>query len=197
MENAAFTPSAAIGGYHAPFGLILLAAGPDGLVGMDLASTDAEDFAIRLGQRLGGYVGSRHEPAVPAAWREILELAAQELDEYFAGSRQHFEVPLDLRVSDPDRSVLAATADLAYGTTSSYGALARAIGKPGAGRAVGGALGRNPLPVFIPCHRVVAAGGDLGGYGGGWHGSEQARSRAQLLEIKRRLLTLEGAWPAA
>ena len=191
------TPVAAIGGYHAPFGLILLAVGPDGLMALDLAGTDADDLAARLGERLAGPVALRHEPAVPAAWLETLDEAARELDEYFAGRRRHFEVRLDLRISESDRAVLAATAALPYGKTSSYGELARVIGKPGAGRAVGGALGRNPLAVFIPCHRVLAADGSLGGYGGGWHDGEKTRSSEELLEIKRRLLTLEGAWPSA
>jgi methylated-DNA-[protein]-cysteine S-methyltransferase len=74
-----------------------------------------------------------------------------------------------------------------YGQVTSYGRLAREIGRPGAARAVGGAVGRNPIGLAIPCHRVIAADGSLGGYGGDWWGT-----REQLLEIKRELLEREG-----
>ena len=79
------------------------------------------------------------------------------------------------------------TARLDFGETASYGELARHVGKPGAARAVGGAMGRNPVPILIPCHRVIAGDGTLGGYGG----SNYADRRASL-EIKRRLLAIEG-----
>ena len=86
-----------------------------------------------------------------------------------------------------DRLVLEGVRTIPRGTVTSYGRLARLIGRPGAARAVGGAVGRNPIGLLVPCHRVVAGDGSLGGYGGGWWGS-----RDELLGIKRRLLELEG-----
>ena len=97
----------------------------------------------------------------------ILAAARQQLAEYFAGRRRAFELPLDARGTEFDRSVWEALGAVAYGDTVTYGQLARSIGHPGAARAVGAALGRNPLAIVVPCHRVVAAGGGLGGFGGG------------------------------
>ena len=97
-------------------------------------------------------------------------------------------VPVDLRDRpDWDRQVLAAVRDIPIGATASYGEVARRIGRRGAARAVGGAVGRNPITLLIPCHRVIAADGTLGGYGGdGWGGREER------LAIKRDLLLREG-----
>jgi len=102
-----------------------------------------------------------------------------EVTEYCHGRRREFTLPLDVRVTAFYRQVLDAVARIPYGATMTYAEIAAAIGKPAATRAVGGANARNPLPLLIPCHRVVATSG-LGGYGGG-------------LEMKRRLLTMEGA----
>ena len=98
------------------------------------------------------------------------------------------DVPVDLRDRpDWDRQVLAAVRDIPFGETASYGEVARRIGRRGAARAVGGAVGRNPITLLIPCHRVIAADGTLGGYGGdGWGGREER------LAIKRDLLLREG-----
>ena len=120
-------------------------------------------------------------------WCATLDEAVRQIGEWFAGERRGFELPIDLRVSDWDRRVLTGAARLQYGETASYGELARHVGKPGAARAVGGAMGRNPVPILIPCHRVIAGDGTLGGYGG----SNYADRRASL-EIKRRLLAIEG-----
>jgi methylated-DNA-[protein]-cysteine S-methyltransferase len=84
-------------------------------------------------------------------------------------------------------AVLGGVAAVPWGEATSYGRVARRIGRPGAARAVGGAVGRNPIGIVIPCHRVLAGDGSLGGYGGDWWGSRDA-----LLEIKRELLRLEG-----
>jgi methylated-DNA-[protein]-cysteine S-methyltransferase len=86
-----------------------------------------------------------------------------------------------------DQLVLGAVRGIAAGTTASYGEIARRIGRAGAARAVGGAVGRNPIGLVIPCHRVIAGDGSLGGYGGGWWGGRQAG-----LELKRELLAREG-----
>ena len=116
--------------------------------------------------------------------RRHAERARQELAEYLAGSRTFFSVPVDLSgLAEFESEVLAAAARIPYGETTSYTALADAVGRPRAARAVGNACHNNPVAIIIPCHRVVAGGGKLGGYGGG-------------LPLKRRLLALEHAQPA-
>jgi methylated-DNA-[protein]-cysteine S-methyltransferase len=107
----------------------------------------------------------------------LVEARAQ-LAAYFAGQRRTFDLPLRLEGTDFQRRVWAALQEIPYGETVSYGELAARLGSPGASRAVGLANGRNPVAVIVPCHRVIAADGTLGGYGGG-------------LERKRRLLDLE------
>lgn len=113
--------------------------------------------------------------AVPAA----LRMGADQLDEYFTHRRKEFSLPLAPRGTAFQVSVWRALGDIPYGGTVTYGELARRVGRPLAVRAVGQANGANPLPIFFPCHRVVAAGGRIGGYGGG-------------LDVKRELLRLEG-----
>lgn len=110
-----------------------------------------------------------------------LEEVQRELEEYFSGSRSAFEVPVDLStVSDFERRVLRTLrSEVSFGEVVPYGELARRIGRPGAARAVGNALGKNPVAIVVPCHRVIRTDGSLGGYTGG-------------LEFKRRLLTIEG-----
>jgi methylated-DNA-[protein]-cysteine S-methyltransferase len=112
--------------------------------------------------------------------RTPLDEVRRELDEYFAGSRRTFDLPLDLRVAPFHGEVLTALADVPYGVTTTYGALAREAGHPKAARAVGTVMNRNPIPIVLPCHRVVGADGALTGYAGG-------------LDRKRLLLRLEGA----
>jgi methylated-DNA-[protein]-cysteine S-methyltransferase len=116
----------------------------------------------------------------PVPNQTAIEAVRQQLIEYFRGERDHFEVPLDVSGVTPfTRSVLQATAEVPFGRLTSYRGIAEKIGKPSATRAVGNALGRNPIPVIIPCHRVVRSDASLGGYTGG-------------LEIKERLLAHEG-----
>ena len=171
----------------APWGVVHVAASVRGIVSIELVS-DTDEFAAGVSRRLGGAVVP-DAPGLPAAMRDALAAARVELEEYFAGRRTAFDLAVDLEgVSDWDRLVLEGTRRLAYGEVTSYGALARAIGRPRAARAVGGALGRNPVPVVIPCHRILAGNGTLGGYGGGGHAP-----RDVMLDVKRRLLTLEGA----
>jgi methylated-DNA-[protein]-cysteine S-methyltransferase len=102
----------------------------------------------------------------------------EQLAAYFAGELRRFDVPLAPDGTAFQRRVWQALTAIPYGTTTSYGALAQGLGRPGSARAVGAANGRNPISVVVPCHRVVGATGDLVGYGGG-------------LETKRRLLALE------
>ena len=119
----------------------------------------------------------------PLEWHErpaALQRAARELDEYFAGRRQRFDLDLEPRGTEFQRRVWAVLRTIPYGTTWSYAQLAAAIGQPTASRAVGTANGRNPLPIFIPCHRVIAADGGLGGFGWGLD------AKARLLAIERQ-----------
>ena len=121
-----------------------------------------------------GFTSTRH-----ARSRDPLLLeAADQLDAYFAGERERFDLPLSPRGTEFQRRVWAMVASIPYGSRTTYSALAEAIGRPRAYRAVGAANGRNPLPIVVPCHRVVGASGALTGYGGG-------------LEAKRALLALE------
>lgn len=110
-----------------------------------------------------------------------VDVARRELDEYFEGKRRAFDLTLDLRALPPFTvTVLHELARVPYGETTTYGALASRVGRPRAARAVGTVMNRNRIPIVLPCHRVVGAGGDLVGYGGG-------------LDRKTALLELEGA----
>lgn len=108
----------------------------------------------------------------------LLERASRQLEEYFAGKRKRFDLPLSLWGTEFQRQVWAALRDIPYGETRSYGQIAQAVGRPKAVRAVGMANHRNPISIIVPCHRVVGADGSLIGYGGG-------------LENKKFLLALE------
>jgi methylated-DNA-[protein]-cysteine S-methyltransferase len=112
--------------------------------------------------------------------RMPLDQVRRELDEYFEGRRHEFGLPLDLRVAPFHEAVLHELARVPYGRTETYGALAAKVGRPKAARAVGTVMNRNPIPIVLPCHRIVGANGSLTGYAGGLH-------------VKRALLELEGA----
>ena len=103
----------------------------------------------------------------------------EELEQYLTKARSTFGVPLDLRGTDFQRKVWKRLLEIPYGATVGYGELAREMEIPGGSRAIGGAVGANPVPIVVPCHRVVGSGGDLVGFGGG-------------LDLKERLLELEG-----
>jgi methylated-DNA-[protein]-cysteine S-methyltransferase len=186
-------PSAVHAVYAAPWGPVHLAAGDHGLIAVSLRQPEAE-FVADVVKRVHGGVVATSDPDVPAAWLETISRTVAELDEYFSGRRTTFDIPVDLGgLSDWDRAVLGGAARLRYGEVTSYGRLARMIGRPGAARAVGGALGRNPVPIVVPCHRILAGDGTLGGYGGGWTGA-----REDMLAIKSSLLAREGVHvPAA
>ena len=128
------------------------------------------------------FPGQRHFPNDAAGWPRgrsaTLEEAAQQLDAYFAGRRQAFDLPLASAGSAFQQSVWQYLQAIPFGQTRSYGEIAQALGKPAASRAVGMAVGRNPWSLVVPCHRVVGSGGQLTGYAGG-------------LERKRWLLALE------
>lgn len=134
-----------------------------------------------------GFRDNRHPVRRSADWSEgdnvLLREAERQLSEYFAGVRRTFDIPLAPQGTDFQRQVWDALATIPYGGTWSYRDLAQRIGKPAAVRAVGAANGRNPIPIVLPCHRVIGADGSLTGFGGG-------------LETKAFLLRLEAAMPA-
>lgn len=110
----------------------------------------------------------RREPQADWIFNERhLEEARRQLTEYFAGQRREFDLPLQIGGTDFQVSVLEALREIPYGQTVSYGDIAKRIGRPKAVRAVGAANGRNPLPIVVPCHRVIGSSGDLTGFGGG------------------------------
>lgn len=152
--------------YASPLGPMLLAASAKGLAGV-------------------WFEGQRHGPQT-ADWPEapehpVLRQAQRQLAEYFAGTRTHFELPLDLQLGTPfQQSVWQALLAIPPGRTTSYAELGRRLGRPTAARAVGAAVGRNPVSIVVPCHRVLGTAGALTGYAGG-------------LERKSALLRLEGA----
>ena len=138
-----------------PFGPLWLAAGGGGLTSIAF-----------------------HGPAGAESEDPLLADAEQQLLAYFAGELERFDVPLSPRGTDFQRRVWNAVAAIPYGATTTYSAIAATVGSPYACRAVGAANGRNPLPIVVPCHRVIGASGSLTGYGGG-------------LKVKRALLALE------
>lgn len=178
-----------------PVGPLLLAATGEGLV---LVLFHADDTRVEQGlARLSGRLGAapvRHEPAGPPVGRvaeadgggaeHMLAAAVAEFDAYFRGELREFTVPLDWSLSGGfyEKVLRELLASVPYGATAGYQDLALRVGEPGAARAVGMAMGSNPLPVIVPCHRVVETGGGLGGFGGG-------------RETKRTLLALEGLLP--
>ena len=155
-----------------PVGALLIAATELGLVRVAYASEGHDTVLQSLTDRIS--------PRILLAPGR-LDTVASQLDEYFAGKRQEFSVPLDWRLSAGFRNtVLRHLPEIGYGQTASYAAVARLAGNPNAVRAVGSACATNPLPVVVPCHRVVRSDGAMGGYLGG-------------PEAKRLLLTLEAA----
>ncbi|MDQ0683068.1 methylated-DNA-[protein]-cysteine S-methyltransferase [Streptomyces achromogenes] len=160
-------------------GPLMLVASTEGLLNVVFHATDAvRDKALaRLAERLGT------EP-VEAPGSPLLAEAIRQFQAYFSGERQVFELPLDWSlISGFNRQVLRELATgVPYGAVVGYGDLAERVGQPGAAQAVGAAMGSNPLPVVVPCHRVVERDGGIGGFGGG-------------LETKRKLLALEGVLP--
>jgi methylated-DNA-[protein]-cysteine S-methyltransferase len=159
--------------HETPLGVVLVGATREGLVRLGLPAEEED----RVLQQLARHVS----PRVLHASRESLTQARRELDEYFSGSRREFGIPLDWRLTGGfRREVLRATAEIPYGETASYRDVATRAGSPGATRAAGSALATNPLPIVVPCHRVLRTGGGLGGYAGG-------------LEAKTALLHLESA----
>jgi methylated-DNA-[protein]-cysteine S-methyltransferase len=155
-----------------PIGALLVAVTEAGVVRVAFASEDHEKVLCLLAERIS--------PRLLRSAKQTDQIR-RELNDYLTGSLGAFTVPIDWQlINGFQRDVLGATARLRYGTTASYGDIATAAGNPRAVRAAGTALGRNPIPIMIPCHRVLRADGSLGGYLGG-------------LDAKRFLLTAEQA----
>jgi methylated-DNA-[protein]-cysteine S-methyltransferase len=159
--------------HDSPFGQLLLAATPTGLVRVGLPSDEEGALLEELAQRVS--------PRVLIAPRVTLTDTRHQLEEYFAQQRHAFELPLDWHLTKGfRREVLEATAGIPYGRTGTYTTVATKAGRPAAVRAAGTALALNPIPIVVPCHRVLRSDGALGNYRGG-------------VDMKARLLTLEGA----
>ncbi|MGI8920355.1 MAG: methylated-DNA--[protein]-cysteine S-methyltransferase [Solirubrobacteraceae bacterium] len=158
-----------------PVGPLLLASTQNGLVRVAYTAEGGEGGVL---QQLAARISPRilERPA-------RLDSARRELDEYFAGRRQAFDLAIDWRLTGPfAERVLRSTAAIPFGDCLTYGQIAAAAGSPRGARAAGNALGSNPIPIVIPCHRVLRGGGALGGYTGG-------------VERKRALLAIEGVEP--
>lgn len=157
-----------------PIGTLIAAGTRRGLVRVSFDSETADDVLEELATRISPRVLE-----APARLDEV----RRELDEYFEGHRTGFELQIDWELASGEfsRRVLRVARRIPFGSVSTYSDMARRAGSPRAARAAGNALGSNPIPIVVPCHRVVHSGGGLGGYGGG-------------LDKKRFLLTLEGAF---
>jgi methylated-DNA-[protein]-cysteine S-methyltransferase len=149
-----------------PVGDLFIASTPRGLCRISYTVEGTDDTVARV-------FGAR-------MLRSPLDDVRRELDEYFEGKRRDFDLPLDLRVAPFHEAVLLELARVPYGQVDTYGHLAALVGRPKAARAVGTVMNRNPIPIVLPCHRIVGANGSLTGYAGG-------------LPTKRHLLELEGA----
>lgn len=154
--------------FDTPIGTLRLVGDQDSVDRIDLPNRAAEPPEAAWRAANG---------ALPAALAE----AKRQLEEYFAGERQEFDLPLASRGTEFQRRVWNELRRIPFGETISYGELAARIGKPTASRAVGAANGRNPLPVVVPCHRVIGHDGKLGGYGGG------LPTKQRLLDLERRV----------
>ncbi len=162
--------------YHSPIGIIAIEGGPGG---------------VRSCSFVGGREVSGLKPAGSEAGQEavppVLEEARRQLDEYFKGLRTGFSVRLDLRGTDFQKKVWAELRKIPIGQTRSYGEIARACGRPGAARAVGGANHKNPVVIIVPCHRVIGADGSLTGFGGGlWRKEWLLEHEKKVLEATRQ-----------
>ena len=148
-----------------------------------VATTGVKVCALGLGagqpDAFFAWLARQGDPEPPREDPAALSPALTQLREYFSRIRHEFDLPLDVRGTPFQRAVWDQVAHIPYGATTTYGEIAQRIERPGAARAVGTAVGANPLPILIPCHRVIGAGGSLTGYGGG-------------LEAKATLLQLEG-----
>jgi methylated-DNA-[protein]-cysteine S-methyltransferase len=172
-------PSVHVAVVDAPWGEVMVAAWDRGLVACE-STVPFEPFVERLGRRLRAEVLEIRHP--------VLDQAVAQLEDFAADRRRDFDLPIDLSDRPAwDQAVLGAVCDVPWGTVASYGQIARAVDRPGAARATGGAVARSPIGIVVPCHRIIAADGTLGGYGVDGFGS-----RLDHLRLKRELLLREG-----
>ncbi len=170
-----------------PWGPIHVAATERGIVGVSWAAP-LESLQADLVRRIGGESVSSEDAAPGDRRQQLLHQAVSAVERWLAGEPEPFDLLLDLTGLSPwDQAVLEGVRQIPWGTTDSYGGVARRIGRAGAARAVGGAVGRNPVGIVVPCHRVIAGDGSLGAYGGDAWGS-----RTERQALKRALLALEG-----
>jgi methylated-DNA-[protein]-cysteine S-methyltransferase len=156
---------------RSPLGPVYIALSERGLVAIDFSDGE-EAFLSWIQKRTGVY---------PMRSSERMAEATHQVEEYLAGKRTAFDLPIDMRfLTDFQATVLRAVMRVPRGEVITYGALARVIGRPKAARAVGRALGSNPIPIVIPCHRVLASDGSLGGYSG----RGGVRTKADLLRLE-------------
>ena len=167
LADVSFTP------VDSPFGTLHVAATKRGLVRVAFPEEELDSVLERLSIRLSPRIVEARAPLDPVR---------RELDEYFAGRRREFDLALDWSLIGPfGRRVLRVTSEIPYGGVLSYAEVAAEAGSPRGSRAAGNALGSNPMPIVIPCHRVLRSGGHLGGYGGG------VQRKRWLLELEGRL----------
>src|SRR5262245_25586385 len=175
-------PTVHAGVVEAPWGMVHLAASDRGLVACE-SMIPFEPFVAGLERRF--------RTTVTQTPSRILDDAIEQVSDFLDDRRRTFDLPIDLADRPAwDQAVLRAVCDVPWGQVASYGQIARAIDRAGAARAVGGAVGRSPIGIVVPCHRIVAANGSLGGYGG--EGSLGFGTREQGLRLKRELLLREG-----
>ena len=160
MKNSETTRNQLV--VSSPVGKLRLIASDKGLVAIDVRNVKTSSDEVKN-----------------VAAQKILSATKKQLEQYFAGKRTSFDIPLDLEGTDFQRQAWLALCRIPFGKTISYGQQAKNIKKPKAFRAVGSANGKNPIPIIVPCHRVVAGDGSLGGYSLG-------------LKMKKQLLALEG-----
>jgi O-6-methylguanine DNA methyltransferase len=167
--------------YWEPVGIVGVAATASGVIEISLGTANLTAFIAGVRERTKMMVVEEREFASDAA--PTLDQALRELEEYFTGTRRTFDVPIDYRaMTDFQRRVYEAIIGIPAGRIESYNDIAHRLGDPKTIRAVGGALGRNPIPIIIPCHRIIGSDGTMIGYSGGGG-----------VETKRLLLKMEGA----
>jgi O-6-methylguanine DNA methyltransferase len=161
--------------FESQIGTIWLASTENGVCKISLGADQSGAFLSWLSRHIA--VGRPYEEL------QLVTGAVSQLREYLSGSRRLFDLPLDVRGTAFQRAVWSQVVRIPYGATASYGDIAQLVGKPKSSRAVGAAVGANPLPIIVPCHRVIGADGSLTGFGAG-------------LDVKEALLRLEGVYPS-
>ncbi|MFN0207984.1 MAG: methylated-DNA--[protein]-cysteine S-methyltransferase [Planctomycetota bacterium] len=160
------------------FGRVFAAASSDGIVAVTLPREAPTTFHKRLKEQAKKFARGLEICEQPST---ILNAALSQIVQYFEGTRREFKIPIDLRATPFTKKVLLNLTNIRFGDYKTYGELAKAIGSPRASRAVGLALSKNPIPIILPCHRIVASNG-IGGFAG----------KTRQIDLKREMLRLEG-----